>query len=185
MATQLASGKDACYTVNTPGSILLHTDGSVHPHSFTKNRVDRRLLVSENTAVADLGVVIYDALDYSLPEQEQRALSAGLEDLIDKMTSADDEEEDEGIGDDVDVKKTGLCSNILELCRLHLAVKREADSHYKSVCRLSIFILASIFNIIFRALVAEALEISFFMARVNTEEHNQELKDLDMKDWAW
>ena len=36
-----------------------------------------------------------------------------------------------------------------------------------------------------RALVAEALEISFFMARVNSEEQNQELQDLDMKDWAW
>ena len=35
-----------------------------------------------------------------------------------------------------------------------------------------------------RALVAEALEISFFMARVNLDEENQELKDLDMKDWA-
>jgi hypothetical protein len=82
--------------------------------------------------------VIYDALDYSLPEDEQRTLSPELEEIIDKMTSADDEEEDEGIGHEVDVKKTGLCSSILELCRLHLAVRREADSHYKSVCRLNI-----------------------------------------------
>ena len=95
------------------------------------------MLISENTAVADLGVVIYDALDYSLPEDEQRILSPELEEIIDKMTSADDKEEDEGIVDEVFLKKTGICSSILELCRLHLAVKREADSHYKSVCRFN------------------------------------------------
>jgi hypothetical protein len=116
---------------------LLHTDGSVHGKTFSKNREQRQILISENTAVADLGVVIYDALDYSLPDEEQRVLSPELEEVIDKMTSADDKKEEEGIGDEVDVKKTGICSKILELCRIHLAVKHEADSHYKSVCRFT------------------------------------------------
>jgi hypothetical protein len=52
-----------------------------------------------------------------LPEDEQRILSPELEEMIDKMKSADDEEEDEGIGDEVDGKRTGICSIILELCR--------------------------------------------------------------------
>ena len=38
-----------------------------------------------------------------------------------------------------------------------------------------------------RALVAEALEMSFFMARCasSDEETSKELQELDMKDWAW
>ena len=134
LESQLAEEGDT-YTVSMAKDVLVHTDGWVHPHTFTRKYEGRRQVTSENIAVADLGVVIYDALDYSLPQDEQRTLSAELEDLIDKMVSADEEEEDEGIGEEVDIKKTGLCADILELCRLHLAVKREADSHYKSVCR--------------------------------------------------
>ena len=85
---------------------MIHTDGWVHPHTFTRKDEGRRHVTSENVAVADLGVVIYDALDFSLPQEEQRTLSVELEDLIDKMVSADEEEEDEGIGEEVDIKKT-------------------------------------------------------------------------------
>ena len=131
------SDGDDYYTVVTARDILIHTDGSVHGATFSKKRNQRRLLMSEDTAVDGIGEAIYNALDYSLSEDQQRTLSPDLEELIDKMISADEEEEgdDEGIGDEVGVKKTGLCGQILELCRLHLAVKKEAESHYKSVCR--------------------------------------------------
>ena len=56
------------------------------------------------------------------------------------MTSADEEDEeeegeDEGIADEYEVKQTGMCGVILELCRHHLAAKSEAECHYRAVCR--------------------------------------------------
>ena len=96
---------------------------------------------SESLAIADLGAAIYDALDYSLDSDEQRTLSNSLENLIDKMTSAEEEEgedtDDEGIDDEDDdiVRQSGQCSMILDLCRHHLASKSEAESHYRAVCR--------------------------------------------------
>lgn len=95
------------------------------------------ILKSESLAIADLGTAIYDALDYSLDNDEQRALSSSLENLIDKMTSADDDADDEGIDDDEDImiRQSGQCSMVLDLCRHHLASKSEAECHYKAVCR--------------------------------------------------
>ena len=96
------------------------------------------LLRSESLAIADLGAAIYDALDYSLANEEQRTLSSSLENLIDKMTSADADENDdndEGIEDGEEIRQSGQCGQVLELCRLHLATKAEAESHYRAVCR--------------------------------------------------
>ena len=54
-----------------------------------------------------------------------------------EMTSADDSDvDDEGIEE---LKDTGACTNILELCRHHLAAKSEAESHYRAVCRFILF----------------------------------------------
>ena len=58
---------------------------------------------------------------------------------------------------------------MLDLCRLHLATKAEAESHYRAVCR---------------ALVAEALEISTFMEKMGESSENEDLRDLAMGDWA-
>ena len=95
------------------------------------------ILRSVSLALADLGSAIYDALDYSVPEDSQRTLSSSLENLIEEMTSADDSDvDDEGIEE---LKDTGACTNILELCRHHLAAKSEAESHYRAVCRFILF----------------------------------------------
>ena len=58
---------------------------------------------------------------------------------------------------------------MLDLCRLHLATKAEAESHYRAVCR---------------ALVAEALEISTFMEKMGNNRENEDLSELAMDDWA-
>ena len=82
------------------------------------------ILKSESLAIADLGAAIYDALDYSLGRDEQRTLSGSLENLIDKMTSADEDCEDGGDDDDegIDdyegvIKQSGQCTMVLDLCR--------------------------------------------------------------------
>eukprot|EP00092_Neocalanus_flemingeri_P014386 GFUD01015518.1.p1 GENE.GFUD01015518.1~~GFUD01015518.1.p1 ORF type:complete len:691 (-),score=152.70 GFUD01015518.1:104-2176(-) len=158
------------YRIETARDILLTSDGCVHFNTFYLNRHNRNILRSESLAIADLGAAIYDALDYSLPDDSQRTLSTSLENLIEKMTSADEDEEgeDEGI-DEGHVKQSGLCRMILELCRHHLAAKSEAECHYRAVCR---------------ALVAEALEISSFMEKMGDNNNNEELRELAMGDWA-
>jgi hypothetical protein len=88
--------------------------------------------------VSELGCVVHSALDYSLPEDNERILSAGLDNVIKMMVQADTEEggeDDEGIGCE---EKTGvyysnrsdaLICGLLELCWHHLAVPGEAGPH--------------------------------------------------------
>ena len=127
----------------------------------------------ENVVVADIGMTIYDCLDFRLGKEEQRTLSERLEQIIDRMVSAEEEEEedaeDEGLGEEeVVVRRSGIIEEILEKCREHLERPSQAETHYRAVCR---------------ALVAEALEISFFMARLTSEHKNVDLK-LELKEWA-
>ena len=76
---------------------------------------------SESELVESLGVVLFQALDYGLSEEEEHQLSPPLESLIDRMTGAGDSagaggkngnaagEDDEGIDEDAeDVDHTGL-----------------------------------------------------------------------------
>ena len=87
-------------------------------------------------------MAIYDALDYGVSQEEQRTLSEELEDVIDKMISSDDEDdieegEDEGLGEEVDITRSGLLKEVLEKCKSHLAVPSDADSHFQGVCRFA------------------------------------------------
>ncbi|GIY38314.1 protein spire 1 [Caerostris extrusa] len=50
--------------------------------------------------VPTLGMVVFRALDYRIPQDEERNLSRPLESLIEKMTSTSLQEEDEDEGDD-------------------------------------------------------------------------------------
>ena len=59
--------------------------GSLTPsHYWTKSTTD----ISSFQTVAELGVVIFTALDYGLKDEEERQLSPALENVIDLMTSA-------------------------------------------------------------------------------------------------
>ena len=133
-------------------------------------------LRSESLAIADLASAIYDALDYSLPEDSERTISRSLEQLIERMTSGEEGEDEEEDGEDegVDglyvIRQSGQCGEILELCRHHLASNSEAEGHYRAVCR---------------ALVAEALEISLFMEKLGKHgKQSEELEELELGDWA-
>ena len=95
-------------------------------------------------------MAIYDALDYGVSKEEQRTLSEELEDMIDEMISSDgnedvEEGEDEGLGEEVDITRTGLLKDILEKSKSHLAVSSDADNHFQGVCRYtSIFMSVSL-----------------------------------------
>ncbi|PRD36711.1 UNVERIFIED_CONTAM: spire-like protein 1 [Trichonephila clavipes] len=152
-------------------------------------------------------MIVFSALDYLVPRDEERKLSRPLESLIEKMTSTSlqdgDEDEtdtssqnaDEGIEqdsgeddhilhsfDDADAKhRRGLSLiQVMELCANHLSCPEQADCHYKAVCR---------------ALVAEILELTTFLenisnrreilARADEEElDSRTLEKLRIQDWA-
>jgi len=155
------------FSISRTEDVIIHSDGRIHEDTFKNRR--RNVMKSENEVVADVGMVIYTALDFGVAEDEQRVLSEELESIINLMVSSDDEDEvqDEGLGDETD--DCELIEMVLDLCRSHLAVSKQAATHYKAVCR---------------ALVAEAREISFFMTRLKDEDRTPDLDEVDMKEWA-
>jgi len=198
----LARSDTIAHVVSSTQHIHINNEGKVHRNTFLSSKQSQRQkIVSENKTVAELGVVIFNALDFGLKEDEERQLSPALENMIDLMTSADETDDlsgscdtdDEGIEDDHDesqnhndednknqhrdpggtVLKSGTCDSLIQLCRHHLALPSEADSHFRAVCR---------------ALVSEALELSSFMEKVsenkNNVENDSELGQLDIQDWA-
>ena len=130
------------YTIASPADIVLHKDGGVHENTFALKKPSRKRIKSENVAVADIGVAIYDSLDFGVAEDEQRTLSEELEQVIDRMVSADDDAEDaedEGLGEECDAARSVLVMEIMDRCRVHLALVEDADTYFKGVCRCSYF----------------------------------------------
>merc|ERR1712179_452362 len=149
--------------------IKMSKEGSIHLNTFTMCEGSRVTMTSLATGVAELGVAIYEALDWSMKQDVsvERTLSLELENVFDVMTSADDIELlDEGIGEMLVTSR--LCEKVLELCRHHLAVPDEAAEHYQQVCR---------------ALVAEALELSNFMINLSIKDL-EEFEALDRPEWV-
>merc|ERR1712179_499592 len=149
--------------------IKMSKEGSIHLNTFTMCEGSRVTMTSLATGVAELGVAIYEALDWSMKQDVsvERTLSLELENVFDVMTSADDIELlDEGIGEMLVTSR--LCENVLELCRHHLALPSEAAYHYQQVCR---------------ALVAEALELSNFMINLSIKDL-EEFEALDRQEWV-
>ena len=164
-----ASRSSVCYLVRGMVDIRISEEGFIHHNTFTMGVGSRVSMTSMATGVAELGVAVYEALDWSVSEDlsMERTLSPELENVLDVMTSADDMELiDEGIGEVLVTSR--LCEKVLDLCRHHLAVPNEAVHHYQQVCR---------------ALVAEALELSTFMVNLSIKEL-EELEVLDRQEWA-
>ena len=164
-----SSSARVCYLVRGMEDIKMSTEGSIHHNTFTLGEGNRVSMTSMATGVAELGVAIYEALDWSVSQDVsvERTLSTELENVFDVMTSADDIELlDEGIGEVLVTSR--LCEKVLELCRHHLAVPDEAAEHYQQVCR---------------ALVAESLELANFMVNLNSKDL-EELEVLDRQEWA-
>ncbi|CAH2104206.1 unnamed protein product [Euphydryas editha] len=162
--------------------------------------------------VVNLAIVVYHALDYTHGEDEERLISPDLEGLITEMTAGnitEDEEEcglsegsetseggradtdDEGIERDAEppprrrrALRRFMLKDVIERCIWHCGggsgrIAREtAAAHYRAVCR---------------ALVAEALELASFLARVRVggardlgaaEDSATHLDTLHFSDWA-
>ncbi|KAL0895127.1 hypothetical protein ABMA27_013581 [Loxostege sticticalis] len=203
-----------CYAATEPRHVFLHKDGSVHPTTLLHPGDDssREEITSEQQLVVNLALVIYHALDYQHAEDEERLISPDLEGLITEMTAcdvADDDEEcgvlsegsetseggradtdDEGIERDAEPaprrrrrRRRFMLRDVIERCVWHCggggrSVREAAAAHYRAVCR---------------ALVAEALELASFLARVRVggaknmgaaEDSATHLDTLKFSDWA-
>lgn len=79
----------------------------------------REPALNELELVASLGIALFWALDYGIPDDEERKLSCAMEYLIYQSQS-----------------KLSL-DDVLELCinRLPIPTKSHAESHYKEVCK--------------------------------------------------
>ncbi|XP_078609311.1 protein spire homolog 1-like isoform X12 [Branchiostoma floridae x Branchiostoma japonicum] len=164
-----------CFQFTGGESVALRKDGSVGAVRTESSGPAR----FESQLVYSLGLVVYRALDYGLSESEERELSHPLEDLIDRMTSNDNDDSqnhDEGIEDSdeeitsEDTVKT--LEQVVKLCASHLQNPSEAAGHYQAVCR---------------ALVAECQELTSFLAKISMgkealREMADEIGDVDDED---
>ncbi|XP_041979660.1 protein spire isoform X2 [Aricia agestis] len=195
--------------------VLIHKDGTVHPSTLLQTRGDstREKVKSENELVVNLAMVVYHALDYTHGEDEERLISPDLEGLITEMTSGNIAEDDEECGvlseesetseggradtDDEGIERDSepaprrkrpvrlfMLKDVIERCVWHCGggggrlAREAAAGHYRAVCR---------------ALVAEALELASFLARVRVggardlgaaEDSATHLDTLQFSDWT-
>merc|ERR1712021_8294 len=72
LVTLLQSPWQVLYSVGGAGDILLTREGDIHRDTFScqGRGQHRKFLKSEAEAVTDLGISVYDALDYSLREDQ-------------------------------------------------------------------------------------------------------------------
>ncbi|XP_052758521.1 protein spire [Galleria mellonella] len=208
----LAEGS-TCYLATEPRHVIIHKDGSVHPSTLLHpgDDITREEVASETKLVVNLAIVIYTALDYTHAEDEERLITPDLERLITEMTGCDDAEEDEcgvlsegsetsecgradtddeGIERDAEpaprrrrTRRRFTLRDVIERCVWHCGgsgrcARDAAAAHYRAVCR---------------ALVAEALELASFLARVRVggardlgaaEDSATHLDTLQFSDWS-
>uniref|UniRef100_A0A6P4E0Q5 Protein spire isoform X3 n=1 Tax=Drosophila rhopaloa TaxID=1041015 RepID=A0A6P4E0Q5_DRORH len=151
------------------------------------------LVVSHRKIISELAEIVYTALDYNLPEDEECQMSQELESLFNFMTAdeTDDDCIDEGIDegdkrwdDDSEEERndTKELEHIIETCRNHIKTTLP-ENHYKAVCR---------------ALVTETIELRVFLQQVlnnagaeklikaseSSATTQQELAKLGFNDWA-
>ncbi|EDV31476.1 uncharacterized protein Dana_GF14534, isoform A [Drosophila ananassae] len=162
-------------------------DNNNHHHHHTP------LVVSHRKIISELAQIVYTALDYNLPEDEECQMSQELESLFNFMTAdeTDDDCIDEGIDegdkrwdDDTEEERndTKELEHIIETCRNHIKPTLP-ENHYRAVCR---------------ALVTETIELRVFLQQVlnnagaeklikaaeSSVTTQQELAKLGFNDWA-
>ncbi|XP_029695223.1 protein spire homolog 1-like [Takifugu rubripes] len=191
-ATTGASSAALPRRISGPGDVGIQKDGSVRvEHQDCEGKYSP---CTTTEVIESLGIMIYKALDYGLKENEERELSAPLEELIAFMTNMVEaerdacpdegyeatEEEDE-MEDESDSIPSGY-RDILQLCTSHLPALSDATSHYQAVCR---------------ALYTETRELHTFLEKIKSAKENlrkmeeessgepgRDLNELQNADWA-
>ena len=96
--TKLNEERTPCYLIGGLQDLLVSSDGDIDDASLIDgSQGDKEPMDTFATGIAEIGVAIYEALDWKL--DYERKLSLDLERIIDLITSADDSDlQDEGIG---------------------------------------------------------------------------------------
>ena len=136
---KLFQGPAACYIPRNLEDLIISCDGDVDDQTFLSSTGSQKIeLTNLATGVAELAVLVYDALDWELSFERQ--LGAQLESLIDWMTSADDEEQDdEGISIGDEESSQSICQRVYELCHHHCIAVGEKDFHVNKMTSKYIF----------------------------------------------
>ncbi|KAK9890497.1 hypothetical protein WA026_010578 [Henosepilachna vigintioctopunctata] len=187
----IALRKRDCYAVKEVEHVYFQTDGNIHENTTKPLGGPRKLLQNESDIIGSLGVVIYNTLSQGTDSGEERVIKEDLESLISDMIPDDashHETDDEGIErDSEDTEEPGpsrantqiTLEEIINRCEIHLETltKSQVEAHYKAVVR---------------AFVAEALELSMFLEKVEqgtinlpmNSSMNPNLIHLNFSDWA-
>ncbi|XP_070065185.1 protein spire isoform X1 [Drosophila virilis] len=160
--------------------------------AFDNNNPHTPLVSSHRKIISELAEVVYAALDYNFPEDEECQMSQELENLFHFMTADENDDDciDEGIeeGDkrwddesEEERNNTKDLEHIIETCTNHIKPALP-ENHYKAVCR---------------ALVTETIELRIFLQQIlnndteklikasETSQSTQyELAKLGFNDWA-
>ncbi|XP_017152655.2 protein spire isoform X1 [Drosophila miranda] len=170
-----------------------NNDEHHHHHHHHHHPHHTPLVVSHRKIISEMAEIVYTALDYNLPEDEECQMSQELENLFNFMTADETDEDciDEGIDegdkrwdDEAEEERndTKELEHIIETCRNHLQMPALADNHYKAVCR---------------ALATETIELRVFLQQVlnngaeklikaaeSSATTQKELAKLGFNDWA-
>ena len=182
----VANGTQRCYLTKKLEHVILAREGIIHDQTFLGTRQDearfRPPLTSLASGIAEFAVVVYDALDWNLPFE--RDLEEDLEALIDRMTSADDsDQQDEGIGIGMDEEIFGLHTFIMDSCRKHCKEVSNLISPYALSYQKTPFLTKvsseephQYFKTVCHDMVKEVEDLSSIMSRMGREEL-QELEE--------
>lgn len=165
-------------------NLNVHRDGSVHV-SFDSDDSKMKLACSEQKIMDQLGLLVYQALDYQTPDNDECTISDEMEFIIKLMTDENismDEGIEQDAGDSLE-KTQGEMVNfdqILEICAQRI-VPAVPNEHYRAVCR---------------ALATETLELRTFLQKIGRgdteklhasakiETPHRELQQLAYADWT-
>lgn len=135
-------------------NLNVHRDGSVHV-SFEPDDSTMELACSEQKVMDQLGLLVYQALDYKTPDNDECIISDEMEFIIKLMTEENismDEGIEQDAGDSLEKTQgeTVHFDHVLEICAQRI-VPAVPDEHYRAVCR---------------ALATETLELRTFLQKV-------------------
>lgn len=120
MQRRLAQSATSCAPIDNLAQVHMHSDGYIHEKSVSR---PRPTCPTEGELVASIGIALFWALDYNIPDDEERKLSISMEYLIYQSQT-----------------KLGL-NELLDICirRLNIATKTQANIHYRNICKSLVY----------------------------------------------
>ncbi|XP_069507192.1 protein spire homolog 1-like [Ambystoma mexicanum] len=115
---------------DTESTLVIHKDGSV---SFTAGPIPDALkrVKTDKDVIYCLGWILYKALDWGIPCDQERDLSQPLEELLCAMLGFDSQSNKPG----KIIKPNFTFKTIIEVCEKRLVNPLEAEIHYREVCK--------------------------------------------------